>query len=110
MSAGGEFLRQHASKFDQAGSTPGLWKARAMRKLAIMERNGRGVLLNTSSAKNQSSTSHVGAHPSPSAQTSENEIMSNLESPEHKELKRLALIWAQAQGFRVAAAEVYILP
>lgn len=28
------------------------------------------------------------------------------ESNEHKELKRLALVWAQAQGFRVAAAEV----
>jgi hypothetical protein len=28
------------------------------------------------------------------------------ESAEHRELKRLALIWAQARGFRIAAAEV----
>ncbi len=28
------------------------------------------------------------------------------ETPEHRELKRLALIWAQARGFRAAACEV----
>lgn len=32
--------------------------------------------------------------------------MSHAESAAHKELKRLALIWAQANGYRVAAAEV----
>ncbi len=32
--------------------------------------------------------------------------MSNAESDAHKELKRLALAWAQAHGYRVAAAEV----
>ena len=32
--------------------------------------------------------------------------MPNAESLEHKELKRLALAWAQAQGYRVAAVEV----
>ena len=32
--------------------------------------------------------------------------MSHLESAEHKNLKRLALAWAQAHGYRIAAAEV----
>lgn len=32
--------------------------------------------------------------------------MKNGESAEHKELKRLALLWAQTNGYRVAAAEV----
>ena len=32
--------------------------------------------------------------------------MSNGETRAHKELKRLALIWAQAHGYRAAAAEV----
>jgi hypothetical protein len=32
--------------------------------------------------------------------------MSQSETPRHRELKRLALIWAQAHGYRAAAAEV----
>jgi hypothetical protein len=32
--------------------------------------------------------------------------MNHSETAEHRELKRLALIWAQAHGYRVAAAEV----
>ena len=31
------------------------------------------------------------------------------ESHAHRDLKRLALIWAQAKGFRIAAAKVSIL-
>src|SRR6185437_2192525 len=30
----------------------------------------------------------------------------NGESPAHRDLKRLALLWAQTNGFRIAAAEV----
>jgi hypothetical protein len=32
--------------------------------------------------------------------------MNQSETPQHKELKRLALIWAQSRGYRIAAAEV----
>ena len=34
--------------------------------------------------------------------------MNHAESAAHKELKRLALIWAQVNGYRVAAAEVLL--
>ena len=35
--------------------------------------------------------------------------LSHGESRKHRELKRMALLWAQAKGFRIAAAKVSIL-
>src|SRR4051812_33328156 len=52
-----------------------------------------------SSMQQATDTPDIGADPTPIAG-------SRGESAAHRELKRLALVWAQARGFRIASAEV----